>query len=99
MKKISLVLSATCLLIGSSLSPVAATSHTTKSVSMLAFDNPPARQQGKADALAWYNATNPTAADLDAQYEMARENRLAAEAGSDEYYYWTGYQFQVDYFR
>lgn len=89
------MLAAALLLLGSSLAPAVASNSAVKLTSKLAFDNPPSRQKGKADAVAWYNATNPTPAQVQDEYDMALQNRLAAEAGSDEYYYWTGYQFQV----
>ena len=98
MKKISVVCAAAFLLLGSSLAPAAAHRLASSVVTQVAFPDEfsaSAHRDGKQAAIDWYNATSPSRADLTAEYEMARQNRLDAEPNSYEYWYWTGYQFQV----
>ena len=101
MKKVSLLLATGLVLAAGSLSPVLAAHRPTTLAVAQAFPTAEAAQafgDGKRDAASWYGATNPSRADLQAEYEMATENRLSSDPDSYEYFYWQGYQMQVKYY-
>ena len=95
MKKYSVLLALGCLLAGS-LTPVLAAHQGSSAVGQATTPSPrEAVRTGQSDAADWYNSTNPSQAELQAEYDLATENRAASAPQSYDYYYWQGYQGQL----